>query len=159
MKKVSKISATLLILTIAVSLFASGKEESNSSITWLTDFQEALKQSKENKKLILIAFTGSDWCHACMRLKKEQFENDSFKKFANENFILLQVDFPRSKKNKPSEEQVAHNEKLAEKYNPDGIFPFLVIINGDERVIGETEYHDPKTEAFIKHLKSLMQEK
>lgn len=151
-----RLSSALFMLLFVVNLFASGKEISEAKVTWLTDFKQALIKSKETKKLILIAFTGSDWCHACMRLTKKHLETDSFRKFARENFILLQADFPRSKKNRLSPSQVAHNEKLAEKYDPEGIVPFLVIVDQKEEIVGETEYEEWNSEDFIRHLKSLM---
>jgi thioredoxin-related protein len=154
-----RLIAALLALLLAVNLFASDKEISEPDATWLTDFKQALKNSKETKKLILIAFTGSDWCHACMRLTKEHLRTDSFKKFAMENFILLQADFPRSKKNRLSPRQIAHNEKLAEKYDPEGIVPFLVIVDQREEVVGKTTYQKWNSADFINHLKSLMRQK
>jgi thioredoxin-related protein len=149
------ISSFFLILLV-ISQFALAEEISDTKVTWLTDFEQAIKQCKQTNKLILMAFTGSDWCHACMRLTKEQFENKSFKKFVAENFILIQVDFPRSKRNRLSSSQIAKNEKLAERYNPDGIVPFLVIVDESEAAIGKTGYQEWTPAEFINKLKSLM---
>ena len=148
--------ATFFVILLFANLFASATEISDKKATWLTDFDQALKECKQSNKLILMAFTGSDWCHACMRLTAEHFEKDSFQKFADENFILVQVDFPRSKKNRLSADQIARNEKLAEKYNPDGILPFLVVVDENAVAIGKTEYQEWTPVEFINLLKSLM---
>ena len=64
--------------------------------TWLTSYSEAVSQSKSYGKPILMDFTGSDWCGWCQRLKAEVFDMPEFKKWATDNVILLEVDFPRN---------------------------------------------------------------
>lgn len=61
--------------------------------TWLTDYNLALRLSKESGKPVLINFTGSDWCPWCFRLRDEVFSQDAFINFAKENLILLMIDF------------------------------------------------------------------
>ncbi|MBP9006489.1 MAG: thioredoxin family protein, partial [Candidatus Syntrophosphaera sp.] len=46
--------------------------------TWLTDYNLALRLSKESGKPVLINFTGSDWCPWCFRLRDEVFSQDAF---------------------------------------------------------------------------------
>ena len=55
-------------------------------------------------------FTGSDWCGWCIRLDKAVFQTDEFKKWAKDNVILLELDFPRRKKLDPTLE--ATNNEL-----------------------------------------------
>ena len=42
-------------------------------------------------------FTGSDWCGWCKRLTKSVFVHDEFKEWADENVVLLELDYPRRK--------------------------------------------------------------
>ena len=42
-------------------------------------------------------FTGSDWCGWCKRLTANVFSQPEFKKWADKNVILLELDFPRRK--------------------------------------------------------------
>ena len=56
---------------------------------WETDFDNAKKQAEKEHKLILLNFSGSDWCIPCIRLRKEVFENTTFKTFADSNLVLL----------------------------------------------------------------------
>ena len=68
---------------------------------WISDFDQAAKLSKKTKKPILANFTGSDWCGYCKILDRNVFSTDEFKKWAEENVILLELDFPKRKKLTP----------------------------------------------------------
>ncbi len=97
--------------------------------TWYTNFKEAQKKAETSHQLILVNFSGSDWCGPCIRMKEEIFQSDVFEKYAASNLLLVRADFPRQKKNQLSKEQVKLNEALAERYNKDGKFPFTVLVN------------------------------
>jgi thioredoxin-related protein len=106
---------------------------------WGINFDQAKKEATESKKYIVLNFCGSDWCGPCIKLKQDFFESSDFQKYATDNLVLLRADFPRLKKNKLSKEQTAHNEMLAEKYNPQGKFPFTVLLDSQGNVIKEWE--------------------
>ena len=111
-----------------IVLMATTPENSNK---WLINIDEAKKEAKNTERPILLSFQGSDWCANCIRLERSLFESESFKNYASENLILLKADFPSRKKNKLSDEQTAHNEKLAEKFNKEGAFPTVIILNAE----------------------------
>ncbi|NID13393.1 thioredoxin family protein [Fibrivirga algicola] len=96
---------------------------------WQLNMEQAKTEAKTNHKLILLNFSGSDWCGPCIKLKKEVFESDVFLTYADKNLVLVRADFPRSKKNQLSQQQTTHNESLAERYNPEGQFPLTVLID------------------------------
>ena len=102
---------------------------------WLLDFLKAQTIAKENHQMILINFSGSDWCGPCIQLHKEVFEKDDFKAFAKENLVLLKADFPRLEKNKLSTQQLEKNNELALKYNPDGDFPLTLLLDENLKVL------------------------
>jgi thioredoxin-related protein len=106
-----------------------------TSLTWLTDFEQAKQTAKEKNQYILLNFSGSDWCIPCQQMKKEIFESSSFSSYASSNLVLLNADFPRSRKNKLSKTQLAHNEALAEQYNKSGKFPLTVLLNSEGKVL------------------------
>src|SRR5204863_4150547 len=81
---------------------------------WLTSLEQAQKEAQAKNRLLLMDFTGSDWCGWCIMLDKEVFSKPEFKDYASKNLVLLELDFPRSKKMPP--EVIAQNEKLAVKY-------------------------------------------
>ena len=127
---------------------------SMNSQEWLTDLNEAKKiASKKNQKIILV-FQGSDWCAPCIKLDAEIWSTNEFIEYSNNNFILLKADFPRKKKNKLSEEQQEKNNKLAEKYNTKGFFPYVVVLNKDAAVLGNTGYKKTTPLEYIKTLNS-----
>ncbi|GAB1855428.1 hypothetical protein MHTCC0001_02620 [Flavobacteriaceae bacterium MHTCC 0001] len=65
---------------------------------WHTDMTKASETAIEKNKPLLMFFTGSDWCGWCIRLQKEVFKTSDFKKWADENVVLVELDFPRRKK-------------------------------------------------------------
>ncbi|GAB4023807.1 thioredoxin family protein [Spirosoma koreense] len=104
---------------------------------WQLNFDQAKAEAGQNHKLILLNFSGSDWCGPCIKLKKTVFESAQFEQFADEHLILVRADFPRLSKNKLDTKQEAHNEALAEKYNKQGKFPFTVLLDPDGHVLKE----------------------
>src|SRR4051794_26593721 len=90
---------------------------------WLTDFNKAQQEAAQSHKLILLNFSGSDWCIPCIRLKKDVFEDPLFSAFADSTLVLVNADFPRKKKNSLPSELQKQNDALAEKFNHNGVFP------------------------------------
>jgi thioredoxin-related protein len=84
-------------------------------------------------------FSGSDWCSPCIRLKREIFESETFKKFADSSLVLVNADFPRLKKNQLAKDQVAKNESLAGEYNREGKFPFTLLLDEEGKIIKSWE--------------------
>ena len=62
---------------------------------WLINYEDVYNQSIEQNKPIMANFTGSDWCGWCKKLKKAVFDTDTFKKWAKQNVILFELDYPR----------------------------------------------------------------
>ena len=102
-----------------------------------------------------LVFSGSDWCAPCMKLDRFIWQSEEFKAFSNDHFILLRADFPKQKKNKLSDEQQAHNDRLAAKYNRNGYFPLVVILNKNGEIIGTTGYKNLSPAEYIKQLIAL----
>ena len=93
---------------------------------WLTDMDAARKEAAERKKNLMIEFTGSDWCAPCMQLRANVLTKPDFQQEARKNFVLLELDYPRRKKQ--SAEVKAANRKLAEQY---GVTSFPTIVFAD----------------------------
>src|ERR1700754_3454643 len=100
----------------------------SSPVSWLGDFSQAKTEAIQKHQLILINFSGSDWCGPCIRLRKEILESDAFVNYASDHLVLVRADFPRQKKNQLSKEQTKLNEALADKYNADGKFPYTLLV-------------------------------
>ena len=83
------------ILLIAFLTLTSMSIQAQEELTWHTDMSKATDISiKENKPMFLF-FTGSDWCGWCIRLQKEVFKTPEFIKWAKDNVVLVELDFPR----------------------------------------------------------------
>ena len=98
------------ILLIAFLTLTSMSIQAQEELTWHTDMSKATDVSiKENKPMFLF-FTGSDWCGWCIRLQKEVFKTPEFIKWAKENVVLVELDFPR--KNEQTDAVKMQNAQL-----------------------------------------------
>lgn len=121
---------------------------------WQINFDEAKKLASKNNENIVLVFQGSDWCAPCIKLDKEIWSTETFKKLSQNHFIMLKADFPRKKANKLSDAQTLQNSKLAETYNNQGIFPLVVVLNKDGKVLGKTGYEKLSPSDYFKKLTS-----
>ena len=140
------------IIVVSILLFFTAL--SINAQEWLTDFDQAKKIANEKGQNIILVFQGSDWCAPCIRLEKEVWSTDEFKKYAKDHFVMLQADFPRKKKNKLETHQQQQNNILAEKYNSQGFFPHVVILDKKGAVLGRTGYKKVSPTAYIEILNS-----
>ncbi|HYV93329.1 MAG TPA: thioredoxin family protein [Chitinophagales bacterium] len=104
--------------------------------------------AQQKNKMVLLIFSGSDWCRQCMRFEKKILSDSTFDQFADDNLVLLQADFPQSKKLPP--QTVKQNEILAEKYNPAGSFPLIVLLRPDQKVLAYLNYSNEDSGDFIR---------
>jgi thioredoxin-related protein len=122
---------------------------------WQENFDEAKKIASEQDKNIIIVFSGSDWCAPCIKLDKNIWQSEAFKKEANEEWVLVKANFPRKKANELSKEQTELNRKLAEKYNIEGSFPLVVILDKSGKVLGKMGFKNVTPEEYIKMIHAL----
>ena len=117
---------------------------------WKYNFDEAKKSAAEHDKNIIIVFSGSDWCAPCIKLDRNIWQSDAFKKEAAQDWIIVRADFPRKKANQLPKDQTEHNRKLAEKYNLEGSFPLVVILDKNGKVLGKMGFKNVSPEEYIK---------
>src|SRR5229473_4083436 len=91
---------------------------------WMTDLPKAQARAKTEKKLVLMDFTGSDWCPPCKALKKNVLSSREFLDYAKKNLVLVDVDFPRHTA-QPAELKKA-NEALSQKFGIEA-FPTVIV--------------------------------
>lgn len=129
-------------------------------VNWSGDFNETAKIAKASHKLILVNFSGSDWCGPCIRLRNEILESKDFTNYASDKLLLVRADFPRQKKNKLPEDQVKRNEALAERYNKDGKFPYTLLFNEDGKILKVWDgFPNVSAAVFIKDIDAFNQKK
>jgi len=135
---------TLIALLSALALCSSMAGE------WQTDAAKAQEQAKKEGKLVLLDFTGSDWCGWCIKFKKEVLDTKEFTEYADKNLVLVEIDFPRKKEQ--SDELKKANQALKAKYKVSG-FPTYVVLDGDGKEVGrQVGYAKGGPTAFIEKL-------
>lgn len=125
----------LLVLSFTLSFNAKAaetptdpKSETKAADTpkkngdWFIYVEDAKAESDKTGKPILANFTGSDWCGWCIRLRNEVFNTSEFKNWAEENVVLLELDFPR--KTQLPEDLKAQNSSLQQAFQVRG-YPTL----------------------------------
>jgi thioredoxin-related protein len=141
-----------LIFFTAAAIGLAVPGPAQASAEWLTDYKKAQQEAKTNNRLLLVDFTGSDWCGWCIKLDREVFSKTEFKDYASKNLVLMEVDFPRAKtQNSALKKQ---NQELAQQYQIEG-FPTIVVLDRDGKRIGEFGYMEGGAAAFIAQLEKL----
>ncbi|MFK7789557.1 MAG: thioredoxin family protein [Phycisphaeraceae bacterium] len=143
----------LLLTALIATLCLNGLPAFAGGEGWTEDFEAAKTQAGEEKKDLLLDFTGSDWCGWCIKLVDEVFSKDEFKAYAKENLVLVELDFPRDK-SKISEETQAQNNKLKDVYAIRG-YPTIYLTDNQGRPYAKTGYKRGGPEAYIAHLEEL----
>lgn len=118
---------------------------------WIKNYDDAVVLSKKEGKPLLLVFSGSDWCGPCIKLDKEIWQSNEFNEYAD-NIVLYKADFPKRKGNKLPEDLVKSNAMLAEKYNPNGYFPLVLLLDANQNVLGKTGYIKKSPSDYIAHL-------
>ncbi len=143
-----KILSLILFITASATLLHAD---------WTTNYKAALSQAKQQNKLVLLNFTGSDWCPACLLLDKEVFPTASFKEFVSKSFIPVTIDLPQAKKLPAALSQ--QNDQLQQQFNVYE-FPTLLVVSADGKERGRVLGYDPRNgpDSVIKKLKKLTKE-
>ncbi|MDQ8193733.1 thioredoxin family protein [Coraliomargarita sp. SDUM461004] len=120
---------------------------------WMTDFDAAKAKAQAEGKPMLLDFTGSDWCGWCIKLDEEVFSQPTFQEYAEDAFVLVELDFPRSKTQ--SSELKAQNEALARAYGIRG-FPTILVLSPEGQLIEKTGYRRGGAEQYVEHLQQII---
>ena len=117
---------------------------------WGDDFPAVLKQAQAEKKLVLLNFTGSDWCEWCMKFDQEVLVTDHFTSYAAKNLVMLKADFPRKT---PQDETLKRNNAALQKTFHVDAFPTYILLNANGDELGrQAGYLPGGPDAFIKEL-------
>lgn len=146
----------ILTLTASALSFLSLATVSALEEGWTNDFEAAKKTATDEEKDLLLNFTGSDWCGWCVKLKDEVFSQESFKKEVRDQFVLVELDYPKTVEGlaKLSNETQGQNQKLQQIYQIQG-FPSIVLTDSRGRPYGRTGYRQGGSEKYLQHLEDL----
>lgn len=143
MKRLTLLLSSLLA-TAAFAFAGSG---------WSDDFEAAKAQAKKENKVILLDFTGSDWCGWCIKLDKEVFSKKEFKDYAKDKLVLVEVDFPHDKRQ--SKKLKEQNEELAKTFGVRG-YPSIILVDAEGKKLAATGYKEGGPASYVQHLKTLL---
>lgn len=114
---------------------AESAVDSNRKARWLTKMDKAKEEAEETGLPILVLFTGSTWCSYCIKLEKEVFAEKEFKEFANQNLVLMMLDFPAGGGGSRKDEE------LQKEFGVTG-FPRYFLVNAAGDKLASGGYHD-----------------
>jgi protein disulfide-isomerase len=149
---VKTLKAGLLLAVLGFGLFQSCEKAPGNEPSWQTDLTKAQEEAKAGHKLLLVDFTGSDWCGWCKLLHREVFSRKEFQEYARQNLVLLEIDFPRFKPQ--SEALKRQNLILAERYRIE-MYPTIVLLSADGKKVGQLGYIEGGPSAFIAELEKI----
>lgn len=143
-------------LALAAALFCGLNAFATSTPVGFTDdLDAALASAKDKGKLVYICFSGSDWCHWCIKLEKEVFSDESFAESLKDDYELVFIDSP-SDKSRLSETAKAKNPELTKKYGIRG-FPTMLILDGADGsvVVQAGAYQAGGAKKYVEMLKDI----
>ena len=142
------------VLSFSSCRLFSDNQTGKGTIRWLTNYEQAVQQSKAASKPLLLFFTGSDWCGWCNKLDEEALETSEFAAAAGSRFIFVKLDFPLYSAQDPQIK--AQNKELQQKFDVRS-FPTIIIIDPKQnQQIGVTGYRPGGGKPFADHLLKLV---
>jgi protein disulfide-isomerase len=121
-----------------------------AAAVWGLDLPTALNQARSDHKLVLLDFTGSDWCPWCIKFDQEVLSTPKFAAYAGRKLELVKVDFPH--RVQLPDVLRRDNEALAKQFNVGG-FPTYVLLDAAGKELGrQTGYAEGGPDAFIAEL-------
>lgn len=155
-----RISLSILIATLLLSACGSTKtlnqKAGMAADGWYTHLDTAKTEASRSDRPLFLLFTGSDWCAPCMRLEKEVLSQKPFLSFAEDNLVLVKMDFLR-KDPKPDIELQVHRDTVTTQYLGDRqSVPTVFLLEQDGTVIAKTTFRVGGAEAYVRHIKQLL---
>jgi len=123
---------------------------------WERDFNTAQSKAHQEGKPLILVFSGSDWCAPCIKLDRNIWQSEVFRKHAAQSYVLYKADFPRKKKNQLSPDVLGKNKELAAQFNSRGHFPLVLVLDQDSNILGTTGYKKYGPEKYIQLLDSFL---
>lgn len=131
---------------IPTALTSQNQYASNHSISWLNNYSEAVSLSQSSSKPILILFTGTNWCPACMILERKVLNQSEFAQAVAQKFVFLKAEFPdySNAANSPY-------KPLLDRYNINE-FPSIVVVDANGTVLYRVSYKEGGPQAYAQEL-------
>ena len=148
-----KISVLIFAVFMLFNIGCAEEKASTKNLNWTTNLEQAIELAKKENKAVLVNFTGSDWCKWCFKLRDEVFVQNDFKNYADENLVLVVIDFPRN--STQSNETKRYNQTVAQQFGIQG-FPTIIIFNNEGVPVAKTGYQPGGAANYVNHIKSFL---
>lgn len=133
----------IVVLICCIARSAIGDE------VWQTNFEAAKAKAKAEHKLLLVDFSGSDWCPWCKKMKSDVFDKERFKVESRKNYILVNLDYPNGDI-LPAEVKRQNNE-LRKQYKVN-VYPTICLMNPKGEIVARTGYLSGGPDEFMKNM-------
>ena len=126
--------------------------------TWMTSYADALKTAAKEKKVVLMDFTGSDWCGWCHKMDSSM-SDPKCSKFFRDNYVTVHLVVDETKGKKNLENPGAAEMKV--KYHGDGQgIPFWLVFDKEGKLLASGDcdgfmHGCLGTMAAVRHLRNL----
>ncbi len=130
----------------------TGIPDPSDSLIYVANLDEAKSIAARDQRQILMVFAGSDWCRPCIEFKRTVLDDGAFHSLAGQKYVVLYLDFPAKKRNELPAVQKAYNATLAEKYNQDGQFPRIYLLDAQGKTLQEMKFAGQDANTFATQL-------
>ena len=132
MKTMKRVFTCVLTCGLAATTFGAKMSDSVPK-GWNEDYAAACETAKKEGKLVLLAFSGSDWCGWCVKMEKEIYSDKAFIAGVKKKFVPVMIDNPRNKEIL-SPLAKKQNEKLTKQFQVSG-YPSTMIARPTGEVV------------------------
>jgi len=143
----------LLLTVLSISCQMNTSTDQGPEKLWQTNVQEAIEISKETGKPIFAFFTGKEWCSWCKKLENKILSKEAFITYAKENLILLELDFPRGRRDLPTEQI-----NLARKFRIQG-YPTVILMDAETNLLGKTGFENMTPQQYVENVQKMISKK
>lgn len=121
--------------------------------TWNSNLEDAFDIAKSSDRPVLIFFSVSESCDSCRKLDRVVFQSPDFSEFASKELVLVKMDFAKPVDSFTNTE----NLLIVEKYNKDGFFPWVVLVDKYRKVIGKAAlYENQSPVEYLNEIKKII---
>lgn len=136
----------ILLILILLGTAATGQAQE-----WKNNLNEAFKEASTSGKNVLLFFSVSHDCDRCDQLDAQVLQSDEFKDYAKDNYVLVKQDFRTD-----NPDNLEESLLIVEKYNKDGFFPLVVILNRNAKILGQIgAYNNESPKEYVARLQSI----
>lgn len=152
-----KLTGTMCIVAILsfTSIDSAAQAgEPVSTLEWYSDFNEAKQDAISDGKYVMLYFSGTEWSKSCLALNENILDTETFSEYVKGNLVPVKLEYPKMSKKK--KKKGFGEGDLAERYNPNGVFPLLVFLDRKDKMIGFTGFNDISPSAYVTMIENIL---